>query len=121
MACKSPILDPRSKRNAAPVQQTLALRLLGAVYGAELVWATCSRGVAGEPTGRTKRDSLTAGLDWRSVIAGDPRARRGELLTTAQAAAALGVRERTLRRYLSSGLLAFRRLPDGHYGFQWRR
>jgi excisionase family DNA binding protein len=37
------------------------------------------------------------------------------LLTTAQAAAALGVHERTLRRYLSMGLLAHRRLPGGHY------
>jgi excisionase family DNA binding protein len=42
-------------------------------------------------------------------------ARRGEVLTTTQAAAALGVHERTVRRYLSSGLLACRRLPGGHY------
>lgn len=40
---------------------------------------------------------------------------RGRVLTTAQAAAALGVHERTLRRYLSMGLLAHRRLPGGHY------
>lgn len=39
----------------------------------------------------------------------------GDLLTTRQAAAALGVHERTLRRYLSSGLLEHRRLPGGHY------
>lgn len=39
----------------------------------------------------------------------------GDLLTTRQAAAALGVHERTLRRYLSSGLLEYRRLPGGHY------
>jgi excisionase family DNA binding protein len=37
------------------------------------------------------------------------------LLTTREAAAALGVHERTLRRYMSSGLLAYRRLPGGHY------
>lgn len=40
---------------------------------------------------------------------------RGRVLTTAQAAASLGVHERTLRRYLSMGLLAHRRLPGGHY------
>jgi excisionase family DNA binding protein len=41
--------------------------------------------------------------------------RQDRLLTTAQAAAALGVHERTLRRYLASGLLTYRRLPGGHY------
>jgi excisionase family DNA binding protein len=106
--------------------------------------------VAGEPTGGTKRDSLAAGLVWRSVMAGDPHkdafpsmqtpshssqptsetsgrqrrgaavssradTRRSELLTTAQAAAALEVHERTVRRYMASGLLGFRRLPGGHY------
>jgi excisionase family DNA binding protein len=39
----------------------------------------------------------------------------GKLLTTADAAAALGVHERTVRRYLASGLLVYRRLPGGHY------
>ena len=103
--------------------------------------------MAGEPTGRTTRNSLAAWLAWRSLMAGDPYkdassmqtpsnsfdptaeissqrrrssspgadARRRGLLTTAQAAAALGVSERTVRRYLSSGLLACRRLPGGHY------
>ncbi len=37
------------------------------------------------------------------------------LLTTREAAAQLGVHERTLRRYMSSGLLSYRRLPGGHY------
>ena len=37
------------------------------------------------------------------------------LLTTREAAAELGVHERTLRRYMSSGLLVYRRLPGGHY------
>jgi excisionase family DNA binding protein len=37
------------------------------------------------------------------------------LLTTREAAAELGVHERTLRRYMSSGLLAYQRLPGGHY------
>ena len=37
------------------------------------------------------------------------------LLTTREAAAALGVHERTLRRYIASGFLACRRLPGGHY------
>jgi excisionase family DNA binding protein len=36
-------------------------------------------------------------------------------LSTREAAAALGVHERTLRRYVSSGLLGCRRLPGGHY------
>lgn len=36
-------------------------------------------------------------------------------LSTREAAAALGVHERTLRRYMSSGLLGCRRLPGGHY------
>jgi excisionase family DNA binding protein len=37
------------------------------------------------------------------------------LLTTREAAAELGIHERTVRRYISSGLLAYRRLPGGHY------
>jgi excisionase family DNA binding protein len=37
------------------------------------------------------------------------------MLTTAQAASELGVHERTVRRYMSLGLLAYRRLPGGHY------
>jgi excisionase family DNA binding protein len=40
---------------------------------------------------------------------------RVPLLTTREAAAALGVHERTLRRYISAGLLRYRRLPGGHY------
>ncbi len=36
-------------------------------------------------------------------------------LTTAEAAAFLGVSERTLRRYLALGLLSYGRLPGGHY------
>ncbi len=43
------------------------------------------------------------------------RSSRVTVLTTAQAAAVLGVHERTLRRYLSMGLLGHRRLPGGHY------
>jgi excisionase family DNA binding protein len=41
--------------------------------------------------------------------------RQDRLLTTRQAAAALGIHERTLRRYLVAGFLAYRRLPGGHY------
>lgn len=49
-----------------------------------------------------------------------PIAMRGDhtdpsVLTVAQAAAALGVHTRTLRRYLASGLIACHRLPGGHY------
>jgi len=36
-------------------------------------------------------------------------------LTTTEAAAFLGVSERTLRRYLALGLLSYGRLPGGHY------
>jgi excisionase family DNA binding protein len=36
-------------------------------------------------------------------------------LTTTEAAAFLGVSERTLRRYLALGLLTYGRLPGGHY------
>jgi excisionase family DNA binding protein len=36
-------------------------------------------------------------------------------LTTRQAAARLGVHERTVRRYIASGLLGYRRLPSGHF------
>ncbi len=39
----------------------------------------------------------------------------GQALTTTQAAAFLGVSERTLRRYLTLGLLSYGRLPGGHY------
>ncbi len=44
-----------------------------------------------------------------------PYGRQGRVLTTAQAAALLGVHQRTLRRYLSWGLLTYHRLPGGHY------
>lgn len=37
------------------------------------------------------------------------------VLSTSQAAIELGVSERTLRRYIRSGLIGFRRLPGGHY------
>jgi excisionase family DNA binding protein len=58
-----------------------------------------------------ERRSETTSRDGRSSSS----VRRGEPLTTAEVAAALGVHERTVRRYMSSGLLAFRRLPGGHY------
>lgn len=51
----------------------------------------------------------------RLMTSASTPAARGELLTTRQAAVALGVHERTLRRYLSAGLLDYRRLPGGHY------
>jgi excisionase family DNA binding protein len=38
-----------------------------------------------------------------------------ELLSTRQAAKMLGVHERTVRRYASTGALAHQRLPGGHY------
>jgi excisionase family DNA binding protein len=37
------------------------------------------------------------------------------LLSTGEAAAELGVHERTLRRYIACGQLGYRRLPSGHY------
>jgi excisionase family DNA binding protein len=37
------------------------------------------------------------------------------VLSTSEAAIELGVSERTLRRYISAGLIGFRRLPGGHY------
>jgi excisionase family DNA binding protein len=37
------------------------------------------------------------------------------VLSTSEAASELGVSERTLRRYITSGLIGFRRLPGGHY------
>ncbi len=42
-------------------------------------------------------------------------------LTTTEAAAFLGVSERTLRRYLTLGLLSYGRLPGGHYRLRRRR
>lgn len=39
----------------------------------------------------------------------------GPPLSTGEAASELGVSERTLRRYISAGLIGFRRLPGGHY------
>jgi excisionase family DNA binding protein len=58
-----------------------------------------------------ERTSETTSRERRSSSS----ARRSVPLTTAEVAAALGVHERTVRRYLSAGLLAFRRLPGGHY------
>jgi excisionase family DNA binding protein len=37
------------------------------------------------------------------------------VLSTSEAAAELGVSERTLRRYITSGLIVYRQLPGGHY------
>jgi excisionase family DNA binding protein len=37
-----------------------------------------------------------------------------EMLTTVQAAAALGVNDKTLRRWADAGLVPFLRLPSGH-------
>jgi excisionase family DNA binding protein len=37
------------------------------------------------------------------------------VLSTREAASELGVSERTLRRYISAGLIGFHRLPGGHY------
>jgi excisionase family DNA binding protein len=44
-----------------------------------------------------------------------PNRRRGSPLTAAEAATALGVCERTLRRYIRSGQIRSHRLPGGHY------
>jgi excisionase family DNA binding protein len=41
--------------------------------------------------------------------------RRRELLSSTEAAAKLGVCERTLRRYIKSGRIQYHRLPGGHY------
>lgn len=41
--------------------------------------------------------------------------RPGRVLNTREAAGELGVSERTLRRYIASGQIDFRRLPGGHY------
>jgi excisionase family DNA binding protein len=41
--------------------------------------------------------------------------RRLGLLSSTEAAAALGVCERTLRRYIASGRIRCHRLPGGHY------
>ncbi len=75
--------------------------------GASYVMQTTS--LSSEPIaktgGRRRSEAVSMGV----------ATRRGELLTTTQAAAALGVHERTVRRYLSSGVLACRRLPGGHY------
>jgi excisionase family DNA binding protein len=57
-------------------------------------------------TGRQSRPPLD--FESASSLNGGP-------LTTMQAAAILGIHERTVRRYLSSGLLASRRLPGDHY------
>jgi hypothetical protein len=67
--------------------------------GASYVMQTTAN--SSEPTaktgGRRRSEAVSRGVDTR----------RGELLTTTQAAAALGVHERTVRRYLSSGVTAF--------------
>lgn len=46
-------------------------------------------------------------------MAGRPR--RDRPLTTGEVAERLGVHERTVRRYISLGLLRHMRLPGGHY------
>jgi excisionase family DNA binding protein len=41
--------------------------------------------------------------------------RRQGALSSSEAAAELGVCERTLRRYIEAGLIGYHRLPGGHY------
>ena len=43
------------------------------------------------------------------------RSKRRGLLSSTEAAAALGVCERTLRRYIASDRIRYHRLPGGHY------
>jgi excisionase family DNA binding protein len=87
---------------------------------------TISRGLCGLPPAPGRRPRVlvrhwTARALWQTAHYGEPAMRTGsnsELdrgLTTAEAATALGVHVRTLRRYISLGLLAHRRLPGGHY------
>jgi len=40
---------------------------------------------------------------------------RPRVLSTSEAASEIGISERTLRRYISDGLIGYRRLPGGHY------
>jgi excisionase family DNA binding protein len=81
------------------------------------IWlALESRGVRERWERRKVRRGRRAALSDRRTM-GTARTPRPKvrLLTTREAAAALGVHERTLRRYIASGLLACRRLPGGHY------
>lgn len=43
------------------------------------------------------------------------RRTRQSALSSSEAAAELGVCERTLRRYIEAGLIGYHRLPGGHY------
>lgn len=77
---------------------------------------------AAAPTNQKKcAGRLRAGA-WRALerhldvaCPGSSSKGRRELLSSTEAAARLGVCERTLRRYIASGRLASRRLPGGHY------
>jgi len=71
----------------------------------------CERWERGQVHGG-RRAALFDGRTMGTVRTPRPKVR---LLTTREAAAALGVHERTLRRYIASGILACRRLPGGHY------
>jgi excisionase family DNA binding protein len=92
-----------SDHEAARVSRSLCRLLLGPGEG---------------PRGLRRRAGRSL---WRAVHDGGPAMRAGSTsgldrgLTTAEAARVLGVHVRTVRRYMSLGLLAYRRLPGGRY------
>ncbi len=89
------------------------LTVLGVYEGA--VAPAVVKLVAGLNAGGTSRWGAAGGAlrCWGMSRRTTPTSTR--LLTTRQAASELGVHERTVRRYISSGVLAYRRLPGGHY------
>jgi excisionase family DNA binding protein len=67
----------------------------------------------GAPRIGARESAIPERLQSMSVSTSAPA--RRQVLSTREAAVELGVSERTLRRYITSGLIGFRRLPGGHY------
>ncbi len=77
-------------------------------------------GVVSADASRTKpaeklRGNRAAFLDKQGMSGRQAQRAQHRHLSTREAAALLGVHERTVRRYIAAGLLGNRKLPGGHY------
>ena len=82
-------------------------------------------GVVSADASRTKpaeklRGNRAAFLDKQGMSGRQAQRAQHRHLSTREAAALLGVHQRTVRRYIAAGLLGNRKLPGGHYRIpQW--
>src|ERR1700689_4197732 len=112
MACKSDISAASDECVTAPLPHVLT-----ADGGAPESNSLAAEGVLGSWTGESPSMSTIPAQPPSHRAEPPPEAGRPQRppLSTSEAAARIGVHERTLRRYLSRGLLAHHRLPGSPY------